>query len=480
MDRKRFPNILAAAIFSAFCALNNSNFAQTKTNPTPTPEATCVRLSPAYEECALPTNDEQQVLDQIMSGRPANLTNKPVLRGCFIRDLLTKKVGVPQIGIVIDGAIIRGAVDIRNEEIPNRVEVTHCIFEDDFNMSRSHLTKGVSLAGSSFGSKFHGRLDAEFATVDFDFILDDCTFENCYTFFDGIHVGKDWFLRRALFDGKVNFTGAVVAGSIFADTEASESRHTEFHDETDFEFVKVDQDCRLNNVAFGGFVGFGSGEFSTLQITGATFNGNVTFRSTTIDSFYLTDAKNFRGLLTIEDMKFKYMSPQDWEKLEQIAEQSNNDNKSNNAQFYGSLENQFRVHGQSSQADEVYVAWRRKERKGLPLFWKVIDYAQDWFVGYGRHPERAVFLVILVIAIGNIVFRREDYMQTKKKDDQTFYTNKYNALSYSVDLLMPVIGLGVADIWTPKGKVRIWYTYIHRIIGYLLVSIIVAAWAIRH
>ena len=429
------------------------------------------------------TDTEEYVLKQVLSGKPVKFAEYRQISGCFLKNLLAGSKGkVPDSGVMIDKANVVGPLDLRNSEIPFRVELTCCFFKGDVNLRRSHFARGLSFAGSTFGSSLEGpgRLDAKFATIDFDFNLNDCIFNNACTFLNGIGIKNDWWLRRVWFAGKVDFTGATINADLFADKEHDNDPPTHFHNVADFEFVKVGQDCRLNDVVFDGFVGFGNADFRTLQLTKATFNGNVTFRSSKIDSVYLTEAPNFKKLLTIEDMTFKYMSPQDWDQLERIAALSNNDNKSNNAQFYSNLEQLFRIHGQSNQADKVYIAWKEKERPSLPWYWRLLDYPEDWLVGYGRHSERVLGLIILFVAFGNIVFRSESNMHLKRPEDTKVYANRYNGFWYSLDLFIPVIGLGAAEIWTPKDKPRVWYKYAHRIAGYLLVTIILASWTVAH
>jgi hypothetical protein len=82
------------------------------------------------------------------------------------------------------------------------------------------------------------------------------------------------------------------------------------------------------------------------------------------------------------------------------------------------------------------------------------------------------------IFIGFLVFRREADMKTKRRDDADMHKNKYSAFWYSLDLFLPVMHLGDADIWTPKDERRmaLLYKRFHIIIGALFVPIGLAAW----
>ena len=69
-------------------------------------------------------------------------------------------------------------------------------------------------------------------------------------------------------------------------------------------------------------------------------------------------------------------------------------------------------------------------------------------------------------------------MRTKDGKDTENYEGKYNAFWYSLDLFLPIIKLGEADVWTPKDNRR-WanlYRKVHIIIGSLFVPIGLAAW----
>ncbi|HKP36443.1 MAG TPA: hypothetical protein VJT71_06265 [Pyrinomonadaceae bacterium] len=69
-------------------------------------------------------------------------------------------------------------------------------------------------------------------------------------------------------------------------------------------------------------------------------------------------------------------------------------------------------------------------------------------------------------------------MRTKDGKDAADYAEKYHPFWYSLDLFLPIIKLGEADLWTPRDDRRwaILYKKIHIIIGSLFVPIGLAAW----
>src|SRR5689334_17890851 len=182
--------------------MTTNNLVEAECPSARTADDACKTTTTEYKECDDATKEEktaeQFVREQVHDGKAVKLLDATdnKVRGCFIRDLLTE-VGTPQVGMMIDGATIDGAIDLRNREIPYHVELTNCIFLDDVNLKRSHFLKGLSFAGSQFGSSLHGpgRLDAESATIDKDLDLEDCVFNNCLTFLKGLQVGVDLSLQ---------------------------------------------------------------------------------------------------------------------------------------------------------------------------------------------------------------------------------------------------------------------------------------------
>ena len=426
--------------------------------PGPDAKDECESTSAEYKGCEPPSSEEaaaeQFVLAQVQAGKVVKLSGAPnsKLRGCFIRDLLTKGVATPEVGIMIDGATIDGPVDLRNGNVPNHVELTHCKFLADVNLKRSHFLKGLSFVGSQFGSSFYGpgRLDTESAIIDDDFVLEDCTFANCYTFFKSTQVGVDWSLRRAVFSGDVDFTGIKVGGNFLADKENESDAPTQFHGVADFEAAKVGVNGGFSNVAFGDSVIFSGAAFDSMSIRGTKFNGDVNFRGAKINDFYLSGPQDphpgdrFKKSLTIEDMTFQYMSPEDWGALEGFLAKSNDqpNQSAYSAQFYANLEAQFRRHGHPAQADEIYIAGLEKERNGLSWYRRAFSWFEDFSIGYGRHLERLLFpWSLLFLLTGCAVFWDEANMETKK----------------------------------PEQRWRVRWKYVHTIVGNLFVPIGLAA-----
>src|SRR5262249_37594808 len=115
----------------------------------------------------------------------------------------------------------------------------------------------------------------------------------------------------------------------------------------------------------------------------------------------------------------------------------------------------------------------RKERiRGFP---RLTNLFLDIVVGYGRKPQRALYLGLLIVALGCVVFwRKQGMVQRDPKDEPT----TYNPFWYSLDLFAPDIDLQSAKNWMPhqdRSFARN-YVHLHRILGLILVPIGIAAW----
>lgn len=466
--------------------------------------------------CQAETEAEQYVLRQVVAGNTANFPQNDfpdakdrLLRACFIRGLLTNpgdKLTIHRHGVMVENAIVCGRIDLNNDEIRNDIAFDQCTFMNGFDATQSHFAKTLSLDRSTF----KGVVDFELATVGFDLTMSECTFLSAG--FDRVRVSGDWRMRKATFSTAVDFTGADVGGDLFADEAAFKgnadfsnikvkgdarwravkfdapayftSAHivgnlvaddsATFARGADFNDIRVDGDANLRNITSYGGVNFSDGRFSNLFLDSSVFFGEANFTRTRMESGFL-DKTDFRVQPTIDGMTFQYISPASWEELKKLAS-----GPSYNAEFYSSLEGLFRRHGHPDQADEVFVAQQRRERETNPrILYKAWNWIQDVLVGYGRHMEKLLLWSTLFVAAGFLVFRREAGMKTKKAEDAELYAKRYRPFWYAVDLFLPFLSLGDAEIWTPNDDRR-WanvYKRVHIILGHLLVPIGLAAWA---
>ena len=79
---------------------------------------------------------------------------------------------------------------------------------------------------------------------------------------------------------------------------------------------------------------------------------------------------------------------------------------------------------------------------------------EDGLAGYGKSLQNLLAWSLGFVVLGAFVFGREAGMKTKTSKDDPYYAGKYHAFWYSLDLFLPIIKLGEADIWTPRDDRR--------------------------
>jgi hypothetical protein len=140
---------------------------------------------------------------------------------------------------------------------------------------------------------------------------------------------------------------------------------------------------------------------------------------------------------------------------------------------YENLEAYFMREGQPTLANQVYIEGRRRERLHSSFAAKAWNFFLDWTVGHGRDPARAFIISIVPLLLGALIFKRKN-MQALQDGPQP-----YHPLWFSLDLMLPVVGLWLKDKWEPKpGKRSVWiYACVHKFLGWVLIPTGLAAFA---
>jgi hypothetical protein len=148
------------------------------------------------------------------------------------------------------------------------------------------------------------------------------------------------------------------------------------------------------------------------------------------------------------------------------------------ASAYDALEKLLAGRG-DSQADEVFLAGREARRESeirtMPIrgrFAWALDLFQEYVLGYGRFARWPIIWSFVVIAVGFVFFWSERKMERKPDAD-----SEYSRFWYSFELFVPVIDVGIASEWHPKPehKVVANYARLHKLAGWILVPVILAA-----
>jgi uncharacterized protein YjbI with pentapeptide repeats len=138
---------------------------------------------------------------------------------------------------------------------------------------------------------------------------------------------------------------------------------------------------------------------------------------------------------------------------------------------YIQLEVFLRNNGRIEAANDIAMARMGHEYASAGAYRKVLGFFHHYIVGYGYHPEWAIFWIIPLIAIGALVAR---WLPKPIRDSVP------SLLVLSAQRLIPLIDFGktysdveVTGKDVPAG-VR-GYFYVHAILGYILAAFIIAA-----
>jgi hypothetical protein len=134
-------------------------------------------------------------------------------------------------------------------------------------------------------------------------------------------------------------------------------------------------------------------------------------------------------------------------------------------QPYEKLATVLRGHGVPDIADDILFAKMQRERAAAPLgrrIWLTLHWV---LIGYGYHPFRALWWALGLVFVGVAVLRLSG--EGKR-------TSMPYGLTYSVDMLLPIIRLREKNYEAElKGYAR-YYFYVHKIMGYVLASFLIA------
>lgn len=424
---------------------------------------------------------ERFVLQQLENSEEIDLAKLPEdkrqLSARFIVNLLTgrdDRLKTPRFGIALRNAVIPEFLDLGNQKIALHLALISCHFEGGVNFSGSKFALSLQFFGCAFDK---GVFFAD-ASIGRDFIIDDCHFRSTQVTFKGMQVERDFIVNDSfVVTEEASFENARVAGVFVVQKTRFDSKLVLFNG------VRVEGTSTLvGNTFTSDAVAFVNAHFSDVFLDESTFNkvDTIDFTRTRADFISLDGVKSLTpSKVKNQRMTFKMLSPVNAGKLAFLLSPYN-------AEFYTQLEASWRTHGYQDDADNIYIAKRRAERRENcksflhqchlgPWGWSMF---QDMLAGYGKSLKNLLYWSLGFLLVGTLVFRREKGMRIKDERDAPHYAGRYNAFWYSLDLFLPIIKLGEADVWTPKDDRR-WanrYRKVHIIIGSLFVPIGLAAW----
>ena len=133
-------------------------------------------------------------------------------------------------------------------------------------------------------------------------------------------------------------------------------------------------------------------------------------------------------------------------------------------QPYEQLASVFQAQGHAEIATTIRHASRVRERDESGLMRYASMTVLDWVIGYGHRMERALYWVIGLVFLGAVVLR---------VSGQGLRNGMPIGISYSFDMLLPVIRLRDAHYDVDLIGWPRYYFYCHKIMGYILASFLI-------
>jgi len=139
-------------------------------------------------------------------------------------------------------------------------------------------------------------------------------------------------------------------------------------------------------------------------------------------------------------------------------------------QPYEQLANWYRQVGHEDDARRVLLAKQRHRRSTLHPAGRVWGQVLDALVGYGYRPWLAGVWIVALAVLGTVVFGHQTPIRVQAGQGPPF-----NALVYTLDLLIPIGGLGQRGTWYwAEGSSAQWLSYALIAAGWLLTTAVVA------
>ncbi|HEY6787621.1 MAG TPA: hypothetical protein VI365_09950 [Trebonia sp.] len=137
-------------------------------------------------------------------------------------------------------------------------------------------------------------------------------------------------------------------------------------------------------------------------------------------------------------------------------------------QNYETLAAMYRRLGDDASARMVLLAKERERRAQLSWYRRAWSWLQEITVGYGYRPLRATAWLAVFLALGTLVFGLHHPPPFQGTAHPAF-----NPFIYTVDLLVPLVDLGMRNSYDPQGPQR-WLAYFLTAIGWIFVTTIAA------
>ena len=443
------------------------------------------------------TPAENRALTQITQGSAADFSDPtPVVSNAFVQTLLSggfkdadKSHNLDIDGITISNAVFQEQVNV-HFEVPYRVVFQNCRFQQGLDFSGSLFDKDVVFTGSSFGTpaSYTSTSSADDppvvqlinatvkGTVSFDSAVFDVPVD-----FTKTHV-KELDITNTVFESNDQDDPDLDLSAVSVETDLSLSVKTAQPRQVQAQLLSVGRLLFLGSS--------GTGFFATREFNLADSH----FQKIDIYAFARWLANSQPGAISLDGFSFQELNLYDCHKTRpceawKMLELLDSPQVVYAPQPYLMLEQNLTTNGDPDDADNAYIHMRTRQRaKRANPAARAADWILEWLIGYGRKPGRAVWWALGFVVLGMLIFSPRHMIpqdqaspeiagKTDKPDPSVKKNASYSRFWYSLDVLAPAIELGADKAWEPAPN---WwlgrnYSYIHRILGWILVPLILAA-----
>ncbi|MEU3840365.1 membrane-associated oxidoreductase [Streptomyces sp. NPDC028635] len=408
----------------------------------------------------------------------------------------------------ITGARVTGALDLTYAVLDRPVRMSHCHFDEPLELYGIRVPR-LNLRGSVLPG-----LRLASARVDGSVVMTRCRAGRLML--AGTQIGGALFLERAELTapddspvlqlnqtaigddlwapglrtrGEIRATGASVAGTV----NLNEARLDHPGGlALDAETLVVEGDVQIREAEVHGGVGLRGARiagrldlsYTLLSHPGATalqasssslrelwlrrgpaMEGALNLRRSQMDALFL-DPEAVPDSVYLSDLTYTALTPH--EPAERRLPMLERDRNGYVPHAYEQLTAAYRRIGDDHAARLVQLAKQRRHRRTLPWYGRLWGHLQDITVGYGFRPLRAAGWLLSLLAIGSVAFALHHPAPLKAGEAPQF-----NAVFYTLDLLLPVLSFGQESAFAPRGGYQA-LAYALVLTGWILASTVIA------
>lgn len=386
----------------------------------------------------------------------------------------------------LSGARITGALNVSGGEVGCELRLRNCVLEQapDFSNAQARQMRfgdcsmpgfdggGLRVDGffSLSGSEIDGEVRLIRGYISGGFRLNGATIRNPggYALFGGgLTVDAGAFLRDSDITGGVRLTGARMTGGLFLerttlrdpDGFALDGENIVVDDRLECSGFTAEGTVRLRGARINGTLSFheammGARERRALHLSHAqikeliltpraAIEGEVSLGYSTID--VILDREDvWPETLSLNGLVYQTLRGEpEAKRLGWVGR----DPAGFRPQPYEQLATWLRQIGREDLARRCQLVKQRARRRHLNPVSRTWGVLLDWTVGYGYRPWISGLWLVLLVAVGTIVFSVYHPHTIRQAGERP----RFHAFVYTLDLMLPLETFGQRSAWDPAG-----------------------------